>query len=178
MVGGGVLLVIVVILLIVFAPKGGKTPAAQPSDSAPSAAATEAAAAPTCDPADLSITASVDKSHFAVGEVPQLSFSLTNNGAKECQFAAGSDVQEYVISSGKETYWNSKDCQTAPAAAVVPIKAGESVGPSAPLPWDRTRSDASACDSPREQVPAGGPTYALTVTVNGVESKPVKFILD
>lgn len=178
-VGIGALVVIVVILLIVFAPKGGGAPAAEESSAAPSSSPTSSAAPAACDPANLSVTATTDKSHYATGEMPQMSFTITNNGPSACTVTAGSDVQEFVVSSGKEKYWDSKDCQTSPQAATAVLESGASTGPNSPLQWSRTRSSSSACDGTTQpQVTAGGATYSLKVTVDGVTSKSTKFILD
>jgi hypothetical protein len=181
-VGLGLLAVIVIILLIVFSPKGSGTPAGTKTSDAPAVgtsetpAATDAAAPAACDPKDLTVTAVTDKASYKAGETPQLSFTITNNGAAACTVNGGSDVQEYKITSAKETYWDSKDCQVDPVAAAVAVEPGGQL-PGGPIAWDRTKSSADTCDAVRTQVPAGDVTYSLTVTVDGVESKAVKIRL-
>lgn len=181
-VGIGLLVVIVVILLIVFSPKGSGTPTGSTTSNAPepgtsqTPAASEAAAPPVCDPEDLTVTAVTDKASYAAGEVPQLSFTITNNGATACSVNGGSDVQEYKITSAKETYWDSKDCQVDPVPATVAVEPGGQL-PGGPIAWDRTKSSAETCDATRTQVPAGDVTYSLTVTVDGIKSKAVKIRL-
>lgn len=183
-VGIGLLAVLVIILLIVFSPKGSGTPtgtkttdAAVPGDPAtPGSTSPPVAATTPCDTADLTVTAKTDKASYSSEEVPQLSFTVTNEGSKACVLTAGSDVQEFKIASGSEVYWNSTDCQTDEVAATTPIDAGGQVD-GGQLSWNRTRSDKAACDDVGAAVPAGDVTYSLTVTVNGVESKPVKLRL-
>ena len=181
-VGLGLLAVIVVILLIVFSPKGGGTPTGNKTDSsAPGDTSTPGSTAPPsdaapCDNADLTVTAQTDKASYSTEESPVLTFTITNEGKAACMVTGGSDVQKWVISSGSEVYWDSTDCQADPKPSVVAVAAGDSAS-GGPLTWPRTRSDKDTCDDPPLSVPAGDATYSLTVTVNGVESKPVKLRL-
>jgi hypothetical protein len=179
MVGIGALVVLIVILLIVFAPKGNGTPSAVSSPTSTStAAAGDAATAAACEPDDLKVVASVNASTFDQGVPPQFGFTITNSSSSPCVVSAGSDQQDFVVSSGQEKYWSSKDCQTAPQHAEVTLEAGGSQGTTVPVEWGRTRSSVETCGQTAEQVPAGGATYKLTVTVAGVESDPVRFILN
>lgn len=171
-VGIGAVAVLVIILLIVFAPKGDKAPAAGHSATKPpasaSAGSTSAAKAPACAAADLVVTATIDKAKFTVEEQPQFGFTIENKGSAACTATAGSDVQQFVVTSGKDIVWSSADCQTSPAPATTVIKPGDKVS-GGPVPWDRTRSSKSTCDSTRTPVIAG--FYHITVTVNGIVSK-------
>jgi hypothetical protein len=172
LVGAGIVVVVVVILLIVFAPKGGK-PVATPSGSHTPGATTPAASstdAPACDPADLSVVAAVDQKSYSTESQPQLTFTLTNDGSAACVAQVGSDKQVFRITSGKEVYWSSADCQTDPQPYSTLLQPGGHVSPGSPVGWDRTRSSKSTCDASRPQVPAGGASYHLTVTVDGVVS--------
>ncbi|MEP6481966.1 MAG: hypothetical protein ABJA94_08165 [Rhodoglobus sp.] len=178
----GLVAVIVVVVLIVVGPgpgaptpvpSGSKAPAASGS---PQQGATNAADAKACDPAKITITATLDSNSYAPGVNPKMTFALKNTSAVPCSFSAGSDVQEFHITSGAELIWNSKDCQEPGVAAKVLLKpfipfAGSS------LPWDRTRSSADTCSSARDQVTAGGASYHLQVIVNGVKSDDPQFIL-
>lgn len=179
-VGLGALIVIVVILLIVFAPKGGSTPTAGGSDTPRPTDGSAASTPPTvaCDPANLTVTAATDKPSYATGEVPQLSFTVKNTGATACVLNAGTDQQDFLITSGKqkEKYWDSKDCQSDSTPAQVPLDAGGEISSGVPLEWNRTRSSTSTCTTGGAAVPAGA-TYQLTVTVSGVSSDPVNIVL-
>jgi hypothetical protein len=175
-VGIGALAVIVIILLIVFAPKGSKTPTGAstttpPSNSstpvATSAAGSGSSTAPKCAATDLVVTATVDKPKYTVEEQPQFGFTIENKGKAACTATAGSDVQAFTVTSGKDTVWASTDCQTKPTPATVVIKAGDKVT-SGLVAWDRTRSSKTTCSATRTAVAAG--FYHITVTVNGIVS--------
>jgi hypothetical protein len=181
-VGLGLLAVIVIILLIVFAPRDS-TPTPVPTESgtsgSPTATDPEAPAgdAVACASGVVSVVASTDKTNYSAGQLPQLSLTVTNTGAVACTFNAGSDVQEYLITSGSDSIWNSTHCQLEPVAAKIELGAGESISAPA-IDWDRTRSDPSTCDADRPQVTAGGATYRLHIIVDGVESDDVAFLLN
>jgi hypothetical protein len=119
-----------------------------------------------------------DKTTYAAGEQPMLSMTITNTGTTACTFSAGSDVQVYVITSGSDQIWSSKDCQTAPVTQVAELQPGVATA-STPFAWDRTRSSTTTCTGARPAVTAGGASYHLSVTVNGVASAATKqFILN
>ena len=172
-VGLGLLAVIVIILLIVFAPKGGKATTASTSSPKPSTTSSAPAAAagdaPACAASDITITAKVDQASYSPETQPQLSFSITNDGAAACTMTDGSDVQVFEITSGNEVYWKSTDCQTGKKANTNVIEAGKSLD-SAAIGWDRTRSSTKTCNSTRAAVPANGASYHLTVTVDKMKS--------
>lgn len=181
-VGLGLLAVIVIILLIVFAPRGS-TPAPVPTGTgasgSPTAESPESPAGDVtaCAEGTVDVVADTDKGSYSAGQLPQLSLTITNTGSVTCSFNAGSDVQEYLITSGSDKIWNSTHCQVEPVAAVVSLEAGESISAPA-IEWDRTRSDPTTCDDDRSQVSAGGATYRLQIIVDGVESDDVAFLLN
>jgi hypothetical protein len=161
----GVLAVIVIIILIVVRPGGGKaTPLPTNASHAP-----VAAAAP-CQASDVKVVGVTDAASYAAGVDPMLSLTITNTGAAACSFKDGSDQQVYVITSGTEKIWSSKDCQTGAVSATTTLQPGVAVK-STPFAWDRTRSNPAACSATNSpQVIAGGASYHLTVTVDGVSS--------
>jgi hypothetical protein len=161
----GALAVILIIVLIVVRPGGGKPTAA--NTHTPHTAAVKA---PACAPADVKVVAVTDALSYASGVDPQLSLTITNTGAAACSFQDGSDKQVYEITSGTEKIWSSKDCQTGAEPATTTLKPNTPVK-STPFPWDRTRSNPAACSATNApQVIAGGASYHLTVTVNGISS--------
>jgi hypothetical protein len=132
----------------------------------------------TCDPADVAVEAKTDAATYAAGVNPMLSLSVTNTGTEACVMNVGTDVQEYRITSGEELIWSSKDCQEAPVALQQELAPGVPVD-STPFGWDRTRSDAAACDAERTQVTGEGASYHLSVLIDGVESESTKqFVLN
>ena len=187
LVGLGLVAVIVIIILIVSQPRGGTpTPAGtktSTSTPAPSGTATNGTttgsgtqAGEECDPKRVTVTAGTDAADYSEGVQPVLTFSLKSSETVACTFSAGSDVQVFEITSGDELIWSSKDCQTGAVAAVVTLQPGVPFpGPS--LTWDRTRSSTDTCDVARDPVIAGGASYHLGVTVNGVESASTKQFL-
>jgi hypothetical protein len=130
-----------------------------------------------CASGAVTVIASTDKTSYSAGQLPKLALKITNTGAVTCTFNAGSDVQEYLITSGSDSIWNSTHCQVEPVAAAVELEAGESISAPA-IEWDRTRSDPATCDEDRTQVTAGGATYRLQIIVDGVESEDVAFLLN
>lgn len=179
-VGLGLLAVIVVIVLIVTRLNSG-TPTAT-STTPPPSASNSSTPNPTetaggeCDPTKITVDPITDADSYDAGQNPQLSFSLKSTMTAPCTFSAGSDVQEFRITSGDELIWSSKDCQTDPVAAVITLAPGVPKASSA-IPWDRTRSSTDTCDAAREQVVAGGASYHLEVIVGGVKSATTKQFL-
>jgi len=185
--GLGLLAVILIVILIVVRPgSGAPTPtpsASKTSSSAPGSTGTPTGASTNgattaCDPKKVTVTPSTDAVNYAAGVNPVLTFSLKSSATTPCTFSAGSDVQEFRITSGDELYWTSKDCQSAPVAAIITLQPGVPFAGSS-LTWDRTRSSVDTCDVDREQVPAAGASYHLAVTVGGIESATTRqFLLD
>jgi len=182
----GVAAVILIVILIVVRPGSGAStptptasashsPAANPSGS-PAPASTNPGNGQACDPTKVTVTATLDSNSYAAGVNPALTFALKNTSTAVCTFSAGSDMQEFHITSGDELIWNSKDCQTGGVAATVLLQPFVPFAGSS-LPWDRTRSSAASCASQRAQVTAGGASYHLQVIVNGVKSDNPQFIL-
>jgi hypothetical protein len=182
--GLGVLAVIVIIILIFVRPgSGSPTPAdtTKPGSSPsakPSTAASVPAAGAACVPARITLLAVADKTTYASTEQPKISMSITNTGTVACTMNLGSTQQELIITSGSETIWNSKDCQTAAVDTPVTLKAGE-VRTTPAIGWDRTRSATSTCDASRPPVTAGGASYHLGVKVGSLSSKvTAQFLLN
>lgn len=174
----GLIAVIVIIVLIVVRPGSG-APAPTPSPSA-SAGATDATGesdgGAACDPATLSVEAITDATSYEPGVIPQLSFTLKSRQTEPCTVEAGSDLQEFRITSGEEVIWSSRDCQTDEQPAVITLEPGVPLQ-SPTIPWDRTRSAPDTCDVPREPVVAGGASYHLSVIIGDLESAETKQFL-
>jgi len=172
----GLLAVIIIILLIVFRPTGERP---TPTASTPKPTATTATGdddAEACDPANVELTAITDKGGYNEGELPLLSMSITNTGSTACTINAGTDAQEYIITSGSDQIWSSRDCQTEPAATETVLQPGIAKA-TTPFPWDRTRSSTDTCAGDRPQVGAGGASYHLTVKLGEIESAATKQFL-
>lgn len=175
----GLIAVVVIIVLIVVRPGSGTpapTPLTTPTAGAVDAATGETDAGGECDPATLTVEAITDATSYEAGVIPQLSFTLKSREAEPCTVEAGSDLQEFRITSGEEVIWSSRDCQTAEQPAVITLQPGVPLQSPA-IPWDRTRSAPDTCDVAREPVTAGGASYHLTVIVGDLESAETKQFL-
>ena len=172
------LIAIVIIIVLIIARPGSGTPAATTKTPTPTSAATSIAEdAKACDPADIQLTAITDKNGYDAGETPLISMSITNTGSTACTINAGTDAQEYLILSGTEQYWSSRDCQANAAPTETTLQPGMPQSTN-PFPWDRTRSATTTCETTRPAVAAGGASYHLTVKLGDVKSADSKqFVL-
>ncbi|HEX4444442.1 MAG TPA: hypothetical protein VHZ81_12780 [Galbitalea sp.] len=166
---GGLVVIIVVVILIVARPGSG-TPT--PTNSHTPAGSSTTARAPACDASNVQVIGVTDAVSYAAGVDPMISLKITNTGPSACTFKDGSDVQVYEITSGTDKIWSSTDCQDASknVANVSTLQPAKSVS-TTPFAWGRTRSNSADCSATNPpQVVAGGASYHLTVTVNGVKS--------
>lgn len=114
----------------------------------------------------------------AAGVNPFLWFNMTNNSKVACTFDAGSLVSFYQIKSGDQVIWDSKQCdRSADVSAVGILQPGQSVN-SPSSTWLRVFSSVTGCSTGQQPAVAGGATYQLKATVNGVESNVVQFTLN
>lgn len=179
-VGGALLAIVIIILLIVFAPKGDqKNPVSTPSSSPSNSSSALDDLEPTaCNPDSISLEAITDAGEYPAGQQPLISMKIINLGAAACTINVGTDAQEYRITSGSDAIWNSRDCQTAPAAQEFTLEPGvDNAQSTTPFAWDRTRSSTTTCDADRPEVAAGGGTYRLTVLLGEIESAESKAFL-
>jgi hypothetical protein len=190
-VGLGLLAVLVAIVLIVVRPgQGAATPPSDPPATSPAAepadededaedAEEEQPAKSDGTPADctagsVQLEAVMDKDDYAQDELPQLSLTLTNISSAPCVIEAGTDVQEYRITSGSDLIWSSKDCQQDSQPAETVLEPGKSVS-TPPFEWSRVRSDT--CEGERTPAVGGGATYVLQVFVGDLQSDTNRFVL-
>lgn len=144
-------------------------PSTAPADPTPEAEASGTAPAiAACSTADITVLAVTDKDAYAAGEQPQLSITLSNNGASPCLINVGTATQSFVITSGTDTWWRSTDCQSESSDQVVQLAAGQTVSSVTPVVWDRTRSSVDTCAASRPQAPAG--FFHLQVSIGGIQA--------
>jgi hypothetical protein len=190
LVGLGALAVIVIIVLIVSRPGSGatgKAPApASTTSSSPSTSTAKAdagksstsKASDACAPANITLEAVVDQTSYPANVDPKISMKITNTGAGSCTINLGSTQQELIITSGTEQIWDSKDCQTGAVDAPTVMTAGQTLTTQT-IPWDRTRSSTSTCNTSRPAVTAGGASYHLSVKLGSITSKTTaQFLLN
>lgn len=157
-----------------------------PAPSATPVASASATPGSDCDPAKIVIEARVTnsagspQSTFDSGINPFFSFKATNQSEIDCVFDVGPAVVYYSVTSGEQVIWESADCdRTKLVGYPVLIKAGESVSSSTEnADWYRVFSSAKGCGADQQPVIAGGASYHLVATVNGVKSDNVQFILN
>jgi len=173
----GLVAVIVVILLIVFRPQGeAPKPTNTASNPPASSSATDDETPAACSPEQVSLAAVTDKDSYDAGQTPMISMTITNIGPAACTINAGTAAQEYIIASGSEQYWSSRDCQADPSDAEVTLEPGVAKSTN-PFAWDRTRSSTTTCEGERPAVSAGGASYHLTVKLGDLASAETKQFL-
>lgn len=179
----GVVAVIVVIVLIVVRPGSGD-PAPAPtgtesSTPAPSGTSTSAAGSPEdpCPVSAIRLTPVTDASSYSEGVNPMVSMLIENTGTTACTFDVGTGAQEYLITSGSDRIWSSKDCQSSPTSSPMVLQPRDALA-TTPFAWDRTRSATDTCDGERPAVTAGGASYHLEVHLGeAVSADTVQFVL-
>lgn len=184
----GLIAVIVVIVLIVVRPGqgepgGGAGPTPDPTGTTaaspdPTPSFTSPAGGEECDPRQVRLTAVTDSNSYKPDEKPMISMTIENVGAAACTYDVGTGAQEYLITSGSDRIWSSKDCQTDPTSEPFVLEPGVELT-TTPFAWARERSSKDTCDGKRPAAVAGpdGPTYRLQVKLGDAESEPVAFRL-
>lgn len=155
------------------------TPRATPTGAdgiADSPASTPTPPAP-CTTSSISVLAVTDKDAYRADEQPQLSITLSNKGEVPCLMDVGTATQEFVITSGSDTWWRSTDCQTEPSSYVVELAAGQTVSNQTPLVWDRTRSSVDSCDDGARRQRAGSGTFHLQVSIGGIQAADTRMFV-
>ncbi|WP_157071427.1 hypothetical protein [Curtobacterium ammoniigenes] len=153
-------------------------PSASSAPSAVASAAASAAPAAACATGQIVLKPIVNAASFGPTEEPKIAMSITNSGSAACHIDLGSAQQVLTITSGSETYWSSKDCQTGGTHQDVTMQAGQTLTTPS-ITWDRTRSSTSTCNSSRPAVTAGGASYHLQVAVGSIQSaSSAQFVLN
>lgn len=158
----------------------GPAPAAAADASAPSPAATQATAAPTpsstpgCDQSKVVVTASTDAAVYKGRQDPVFSLTVANRGTKPCQVNLGTSQMEFLVTSGGDRVFSSKDCQDSSQDLIKVLAPGESE--TANFPWTRTRS-LPGCERTTSSPGAGGATYVLVTKLGSRTSAKTVFQL-
>ncbi|WP_138417262.1 hypothetical protein [Sinomonas gamaensis] len=153
-------------------------PAATPTaaqTTAPAAAPTASptvSPTPTCDPAKIAVAASTDKQVYAPTENPVLTLKVTNQNPIPCPVNVGTSQMEYLIVSGADRIYDSKDCQDGAEDLVKTIAPGATE--TANLPWSRTRSTEGCKAITVKPLPG---TYVLTASLGSLQSPKAVFTL-
>lgn len=147
----------------------GASPAA-PTESpseAPSPTPTPAAS-PTCDQNLVTVSAATDKPAYGPDENPLLTLKVTNGGKMPCEVNIGTSQMEFLVTSGADRIFSSRDCQAASEDLVKTIAPGASE--TANFPWPRNRS-VEGCE-PIDAKPGGGGAYYIFTAKLGSKASP------
>ena len=146
--------------------------AATPTAPAPAPSVTTAAVAAACTANDLKVTVTPAKRTFAAGE--QVSFHVTYTNSSKTPCAVGGEgantgVDLNITSGAAQVYTRSLCAATAVQKAEVAAGAEGATD----LAWDR-KINVLGCSSAST---AQKGSYWAAVTVNGVSSAPVNFVI-
>ena len=148
------------------------TPAATPTAPAPTPSVTTAAAVAACTANDLKVTVTPAKRTFAAGE--QVSFHVTYTNSSKTPYAVGGEDAntgvDLKITSGAAQVYTRSLCA---ATAVQKSEVAAGAEGATDLAWDR-KINVLGCSSAST---AQKGSYWAAVTVNGVSSAPVNFII-
>ena len=148
------------------------TPAATPTTPAPTPNVTTAAAVAACTANDLKVTVTPAKRTFAAGE--QVSFHVTYTNSSKTPCAVGGEGAntgvDLKITSGAAQVYTRSLCA---ATAVQKSEVAAGAEGATDLAWDR-KINVLGCSSAST---AQKGSYWAAVTVNGVSSAPVNFII-
>jgi hypothetical protein len=164
-------------------PSGAAAPASQPTASASGSptASGDPSASPTATSGDgceqnlVAVTAATDKQFYAAGEKPLLSLKVTNNNKVPCEVNIGTSQMEYMITSGSDRIFSSKDCQAESTDLMKTIAPGKSE--TANFPWQRNRT-VQGCQSVEATPGAGGAYYVFTARLANKTSTKAVFQLN
>ncbi|MFF2030953.1 hypothetical protein [Arthrobacter sp. NPDC058192] len=154
-------------------------PTASPSDSP--GESTSASADPTpssgdgCEQNLVTVTAATDKDSYAAGEKPLLTLKVTNNNKVPCEVNIGTSQMEYMITSGSDRIFSSKDCEAESTDLMKTIAPGKSE--TANFPWQRNRT-VQGCQSVEATPGAGGAYYVFTARLANKTSTKAVFQLN
>jgi hypothetical protein len=144
-------------------------PAVQTPSAEPIAATVTPSPTPVCDLNLVTVTASTDQPAYAAGQNPVLSMKITNGGAAPCQVNVGTSQMEFLVMSGEDRIFSSKDCQAKSEDVVKQIDPGKSE--IANFPWQRNRT-SEGCGAVSTK-PANGTYTFKAVLGNKASTKSV-----
>ncbi|MCV7523793.1 hypothetical protein M3D76_001185 [Micrococcus luteus] len=157
-------------------PSAAPTPVHSPSP-APATDAESGSASPTvavedaaeCQPSDLRIAASVDRSEYQRGEEAELRLGITNLSSTPCRTDVGTARQEFRIRTAEgDDVFSTRICQADPAEAQRVLYPHEEL--TAVYRWS---GRASSQDCGRLGALAEPGPHLLTVSLGDVTSRPV-----
>ncbi|MGO4236249.1 hypothetical protein [Pseudarthrobacter sp. YAF2] len=156
-------------------PAASPAPSATPSATPSAPPSPTAAATPTCNQNLVTVTASTDKAAYGPGENPMLTLKVTNGGTVPCEINMGTSQMEFLVTSGSDRIFSSKDCQASSEDLEKVLAPGASE--TANFPWGRNRS-ADGCKAVAAAPGGGGAYYIFTAKLGSRASPKAVFQLN
>ena len=160
-------------------PQAVSTPQASTVPSQGSTPTGTAAASPSptpvCDFNLMTVAAKTDKPAYGPEEKPLLTMTITNGGTAPCEVNVGTSQMEYLLMSGSDRIFSSKDCQTGGEDLIKTIQPGKSE--TANFPWQRNRT-LEGCASIAATPGAGGAYYTFEARLGNKASPKAAFQLN
>lgn len=155
-------------------PTASGDPSASASAGAtqPAATASATTTAGACDPHLITVSASTDKPMYAPNEKPVFTMKVTNGNPVPCEVNVGTKQMEFLVVSGTDRVFSSKDCQADAQDLPKTIAAGASE--TANFPWGRVRS-TEGCKAVTVQPKPG--IYVMTASLGATTSSKAVFEL-
>ncbi|MFE4082038.1 hypothetical protein [Paenarthrobacter sp. YIM B13468] len=145
--------------------------------NAPTAGTASPSATPTpvCDLSLVTVAAATDKPAYGAEEKPLLTMTITNGGTAPCEVNVGTSQMEYVVMSGSDRIFSSKDCQAGSEDLIKTIQPGKSE--TANFPWQRNRT-LEGCAAINAKPGAGGAYYTFEARLGNKSSTKAVFQLN
>lgn len=148
------------------------SPAASPSGAT---ATPSASPTPVCDFNGMTVAAKTDKPAYGPEEMPLLTMTITNGGSAPCEVNVGTSQMEYLVMSGSDRIFSSKDCQTGGVDLIKTIQPGKSE--TANFPWQRNRT-LEGCGAINAKPGGGGAYYTFEARLGNKASPKAVFQLN
>ncbi|MCP8999630.1 hypothetical protein NFC73_07780 [Pseudarthrobacter sp. RMG13] len=149
-------------------------PAPAPSPSETAGSEPTPTPAPSCNQNLVTVSASTDKAAYGPEENPLLTLKVTNGGTMPCEVNIGTSQMEFLVTSGADRIFSSRDCQATSEDLVKTIAPGASE--TANFPWSRNRT-LEGCSLIEAKPGAGGAYYIFTAKLGSRASPKAVFQL-
>lgn len=156
-------------------PAASGDPSAVPEPSTPASATPTPSATPSCNQNLVTVSASTDKAAYGPDENPMLSLKITNGGTVACEVNIGTSQMDFLVTSGSDRIFSSRDCQAKSEDLIKTIAPGASE--IANFPWSRNRS-VEGCQPVEAKPGTGGAYYIFTAKVGSRASPKAVFQLN
>lgn len=148
---------------------GPSTPAPQSAGAVPTPSPT-----PSCNQNLVTVSGATDKVAYGPGENPMLTLKVTNGGTMPCEVNIGTSQMEFLVTSGADRIFSSRDCQARSEDLLKVLAPGASE--TANFPWPRNRT-VEGCEPVAAKPGAGGAYYIFTAKLGSKASPKAVFQL-